>query len=143
METGAFRFPGGSASDDYDWQTDRSVSNGTFQWANNAATFAGVTATQGAQAYVTVNYGSGTPQAGAAWVAYYNGSARARQQIGVDSKGRNWNTVGYWASIRGAAPLTTDDGYNFLRVSHPAPYGIEYWEIGNECYGSWETISMA
>ena len=138
MQTGAFRFPGGSASDDYDWQTDESVSNGTFQWVNNAATFAGVTAANGAQAYVTVNYGSGTPEEASAWVAYYNGNASNNATIGVDSKGRNWNTVGYWASIRGAAPLATDDGYNFLRVSHPLPYGIKYWEIGNECYGSWE-----
>jgi len=137
MGTGAIRFPGGSASDDYDWQTGLSVSNGT-RWANNAATFAKVTQTQGAQPFVTVNYGSGTPQEAAAWVAYYNESAANTASLGTDSKGRNWQTVGYWATIRGAAPLATDDGYNFLRVSHPAPYGFEYWEIGNECYGSWE-----
>jgi hypothetical protein len=138
MQTGVFRFPGGSASDDYDWQTDRSVSNGSFQWVNNASTFAGITAAQSAQAYVTINYGSGTPEEAAAWVAYYNGNASSTAALGVDSKGRNWNTVGYWAAIRSAAPLATDDGYNFLRASHPAPYGIRYWEIGNECYGSWE-----
>ena len=138
METGAFRFPGGSESDDYNWQTDRSVSNGSSQWVNNASTFAGITAAQGAQAYVTVNYGSGTPEQAAAWVAYYNGSASGTASLGLDSMGRNWNTVGYWATIRGSAPLATDDGFNFLRASHPAPYGIRYWEIGNECYGSWE-----
>jgi alpha-N-arabinofuranosidase len=138
MGTGAVRFPGGSGSDDYDWQTDRGVSNASFQWANNAATFASVTQAQGAQPFVTVNYGSGTPQEAAAWVAYYNGAASSTASLGVDAKGRNWNTVGYWASIRGAAPLATDDGYNFLRASHPAPFGFQYWEIGNECYGSWE-----
>ena len=138
MQPGVFRFPGGSASDDYDWQTDESVSNNTFQWGNNAATFATVTASSGAQAYVTINYGSGTPQEAAAWVAYYNGSATSTASLGTDSKGRNWNTAGYWASIRGAARLAKDDGYNFLRVSHPSPYGIHYWEIGNECYGGWE-----
>ena len=138
MKTGAVRFPGGSASDDYDWQTDRSVSDGSFQWVSHAATFAKITAAQAAQAYVTVNYGSGTPEQAAAWVAYYNGSAANSASLGVDSKGRDWKTAGYWAAIRGAAPLATDDGYNFLRCSHPAPYGIRYWEIGNECYGSWE-----
>jgi hypothetical protein len=138
MQTGALRFPGGSASDQYEWQTNLSVPDGTYFWPDNAATFAGVTATQGAQAYVTVNYGSGTPQQAAAWVAYYNGSTSGTAALGVDSMGRNWNTIGYWASIRAAAPLAKDDGYNFLRASHPAPYGIKYWEIGNECYGSWE-----
>ena len=138
MQTGMFRFPGGSSSDDYDWQKDESVSKPTFQWPSDAATFAGVTSTQGAQAFVTVNYGSGTPEEAAAWVAYYNGEASGTASLGTDSMGRNWQTVGYWGAIRSGSQLATDDGYNFLRVSHPAPYGIHYWEIGNECYGSWE-----
>lgn len=138
MDTRVLRFPGGSNSDDYDWQTDRLVSNGSFQWVNNAATFARVAAARGAQAYVTVNYGSGTPEQAAAWVAYYNADASNQTVLGTDFKGRDWKTAGYWASMRGAAPLATDDGYNFLRVTHPAPFGFRYWEIGNECYGSWE-----
>ena len=41
-------------------------------------------------------------------------------------------------------PLAVDDGYNFLRASHSAPFGIKYWELGNECYGTWKnTISTA
>ena len=138
MGTGAVRIPGGSSSDAYDWHINESVPNGTFHWPNSAATFASVGQAQGAQPFITVNYGSGTPQEAAAWVAYYNGSASSTASLGVDALGINWNTVGFWASIRGAAPLTTDDGYNFLRASHPAPFGFLYWEIGNECYGSWE-----
>ena len=30
LHTGVFRYPGGSASDDYDWQTDENSVNGTF-----------------------------------------------------------------------------------------------------------------
>lgn len=52
----------------------------------------------------------------------------------------NWDTVGFWASLRGASPITPNDGLNFLRVNHPAAWtNITYWEIGNEEYGSWET----
>ncbi|EDY20058.1 Alpha-L-arabinofuranosidase-like protein [Chthoniobacter flavus Ellin428] len=138
MDIGIVRFPGGSSSDDYDWSTDRSVSNGSFQWANHASAFARVAETAGAQAFITINYGSGTPEQAAAWVAYYNGSTTNTASLGVDSKGHDWKTVGFWATIRSSAPLASDDGYNFLRVSHPAPYGYRYWEIGNECYGSWE-----
>ncbi|MEO8352456.1 MAG: hypothetical protein ABI680_12040, partial [Chthoniobacteraceae bacterium] len=58
--------------------------------------------------------------------------------IGVDSKGRDWQTAGYWAGLRAASPLGSNDGYNFLRVSRPAPFGFRYWEVGNESYGSWE-----
>ncbi len=134
----ALRYPGGSSSDDYDWQLDRSVTNNSFQWAGSFPVFAAQAVAQGAQTYITVNYGSGTPEQAAAWVAYANGDPASTLVLGTDTKGRNWQTAGYWASIRAAAPLATDDGYNFLRVSHPAGYGFKYWEIGNECYGSWE-----
>jgi hypothetical protein len=138
MGTGAVRFPGGSGSDDYDWHTDRQVSKPTFRWPGNAATFARVAEAQGAQAFVTVNYGSGTPEEAAAWVAYYNGNPTSDARLGMDSRGRAWGTAGYWAALRAEAPQAVDDGFNFLRVSHAAPYGFKYWEVGNECYGNWE-----
>jgi len=139
VKFGVFRIPGGSASDDYDWQTNKQITNSpSWTWANGPGNFARVVEAQGAQAYVTVNYGSGTPEQAAAWVAYYNGASSSTQSLGTDAKGRDWKTVGYWASLRGAAPLGTDDGFNHLRISHPAPFGFKYWEVGNECYGTWE-----
>ncbi len=140
IQTKALRYPGGSTSDAYSWQTDRSVapSNSSFTWAGSFSSFAQLAGTVGAQAYLTVNYGSGTPQEAAAWVAYANGSASNTAALGIDAKGVNWQTAGYWAAMRGAAPLANDDGYNFLRVSHPAPYAFKYWEVGNENYGNWE-----
>jgi len=90
-------------------------------------------------AVVSVNYGSnmdgsggGEPAEAAAWVAYANGSPSNTQAIGKDSKGNDWKTVGFWAGLRASAPLATDDGYNHLRISHPAPIGIPMWTIGNE-----------
>ncbi|MEA3187973.1 MAG: hypothetical protein QOD99_1803 [Chthoniobacter sp.] len=137
METKALRFPGGSASDDYDWQTNRSVSKKKM-WISNAATFARVAEARGAQAYLIVNYGSGTPEQAAAWVAYYNGDPASALALGDDAKGRDWKTAGFWATIRASAPLPLDDGYNFLRISHPQPFAFRYWEVGNENYGNWE-----
>ena len=134
----ALRYPGGSASDDYDWYLDRSVTNNSFQWASPFPTFATQAAALGAQPYLTVNYGSGTPEEAAAWVAYANGEPASTAAIGTDSKGRDWQTVGHWAALRAASPLAADDGYNFLRIGHAAAFGFKYWEVGNECYGSWE-----
>ena len=113
----------------------------------------------GAQAIITINYGTsvansaatktigsysqntcsnpntaGQPQEAAAWVAYSNGSTTNTQVIGVDAAGFDWKTVGYWASLRAATPLGTDDGYNFLRIGQSAPLGIKYWELGNEIF---------
>jgi hypothetical protein len=116
-------------------------------------------AATGTQAMITVNYGTslanasgtssigtygpntcsepntgGQPQEAAAWVAYANGSPNSTQVIGLDAVGFDWKTVGFWASLRAATPLATDDGYNFLRQGLANPIGIKYWELGNEIY---------
>ena len=93
MGTQALRFPGGSLSDDYHWATNTTDSN-TWTWATSFANFAQVATAVRTQAFITVNYGSGTPAEAAAWVKQSN------------------------------------------VTNH---YGFKYWEIGNECYGTWET----
>jgi hypothetical protein len=94
-------------------------------------------------ALVSVNYGTnedgtggGEPAEAAAWVAYANGSPSNPQAIGKDSKGNDWKTVGFWAGLRASAPLAKDDGYNHLRINHPAPVGIPLWTIGNETWSN-------
>ena len=138
MGVNVLRYPGGSLSDDYNWNTNRGVTDSSFQWVTGPGAWATMIAAQGTQGCITVNYGSGTPEQAAAWVAYCNGSGSNTAIIGTDSMGRDFKTVSYWASLRGASPLAVDDGYNFLRVAHPASFGISYWEVGNECYGGWE-----
>ena len=114
----------------------------------------------GAQGLITVNYGTsvanstaslsagsdnvpnhcsepntaGQPEEAAAWVAYANGLPANTHVIGVDATGFDWKTVGFWATLRAASPLASDDGYNFLRIAHPTPIAIQHWEIGNEVY---------
>lgn len=56
-----------------------------------------------------------------AWVAYANGDPADSTIIGVDDHGYDWGTVGEWAQKR-------------VNNGHPEPYGIKYWEIGNEVY---------
>ena len=134
------RFPGGSLSDEYHWVTDRTGTN-TWQWASGLNKFIHVITNVSGQPMITVNYGTGSSNEAAAWVAYVNATNTSAISLGTDAAGTNWQTVGYWASVRAAAPLGTDDGKNFLRLSRVAPLGFKYWEIGNECYGSWETDS--
>ncbi len=92
MNTRFMRFGGGSATDEYDWSTNKDIVSGST-WAFNIDAFAVQARAIGAQAVITTNYGSGTPAAAAAYVTYAN-----------VTKG----------------------------------YGFKYWEIGNECYGTWE-----
>ena len=62
----------------------------------------------GCEPMICVNAGDGTPEEAAAWVEYCNG-----------------------------AP-DTPMGRRRADYGHPEPYGIRYWEIGNEIYGPWQ-----
>ena len=65
------RFPGGSLSDVYHWQTNMSEGQ-TFEWANSFDEFVAIAAATRAAVYITANYGTGTPEEAAAWVNYAN-----------------------------------------------------------------------
>jgi hypothetical protein len=82
----------------------------------------------GASGLTTINYGTGTPEEGGAYVAYLEGNANDNTPIA------GWGTVGFWATLRGQNPLGNGDGLDFLRGGHAAPYNIHYFEIGNEAY---------
>lgn len=104
------RYPGGSTADNYHWSSnspDDPAQGGTDPAANFDAYMTVVTSAA-AQAMITVNYGSGTPQEAAAWVGYANRGG---------------------PHYRGAIP--TYPGAS--RTGHT--YGVRYWEIGNELYG--------
>lgn len=137
------RIPGGSLSDEYHWRTNTNLAN-TWTWSAGFDKYTTLITGLNAQAFVTVNYGTGTPQEAAAWVAYANAPSNilgtgSDVAIGVDSKGYDWKTAGYWSALRNSAPLGTNDGMNFLRISRASPIGLQYWEIGNENYGTWES----
>jgi hypothetical protein len=104
------RYPGGSTADNYHWLSngvDDQSQGGTTASANFDAYMA-VAQAAGAEAMITVNYGSGTPEEAADWVRYAN-------QGGEDYDG----------------PVPTYPGASATGHS----YGIRYWEIGNELYG--------
>ena len=137
------RVPGGSLSDEYHWRINKSLAN-TWTWATAFNGFINLITSANTQAVVTVNYGSGTPEEAAGLVAYLNASVGSSTAIGgTDGTGFAMQNAGYWAALRAAAPLGTDDGMNFLRISRSSPVEARYFEIGNECYGTWETDQQA
>jgi alpha-N-arabinofuranosidase len=89
----ALRFPGGSLSDEYHWSSNTSGTN-TWTWATSFDNFAHVATSTRAQAFITVNYGSGTPTEAANWVRYSNvtkGYAFKYWEIGNENYG-TWET---------------------------------------------------
>ena len=105
------RFPGGSTADFYNWQSNTvqtcSLCGGVAS-SDTFDAFMVVAKASGAQAMITVNYGSGTPQEAADWVQYANKGGPS------------------YSGPVPTYPAGSSTGHN---------YGIEYWEIGNEVYG--------
>ncbi|HAK97681.1 MAG TPA: hypothetical protein DCM87_22510 [Planctomycetes bacterium] len=62
----------------------------------------------GCEPMICVNAGDGTPEEAAQWVEYCNGSAQTPM-----------------GALRAAH-------------GHAEPYGVRYWEVGNELYGAWQ-----
>jgi alpha-L-arabinofuranosidase len=137
-----FRFPGGSSSDDFHFNAAP-----TYNGEGTDGSMASFISSAKGVGLATIDYGSGSPQEAAAFLAYLNAPVGNTTAIGVGQEWSDtanawqqvdWKTAGYWASLRAQAPLAQDDGLNFLRLNHAAPFGIHYWEVGNEEYGSWE-----
>jgi len=142
------RYPGNhGVADLYHWSTKtttryKGADTGYFAPESNFASFA-LFAERLGQSVIVVNYGAnldgtggGEPAEAAAWVAYANADPASTLTLGKDSTGQDWQTAGYWASLRAQAPLPTDDGLNFLRIRHPKPFGFKLWQIGDEVYNN-------
>jgi alpha-N-arabinofuranosidase len=115
------RWPGGNVAQDYHWvwgvgPRDRRPTWANLSWKNEPEPgdigtdeFIRFSRRVGAEPTITVNVeGRGaTPEEAAAWVEYCNGPVSSR--------------------------------YGALRAAngHPEPYGVKYWEVGNEIWGSW------
>ena len=65
----ALRFPGGSLADTYHWTSNTTGTN-AWTWGTSFDAFMHIATNLGAQVFVTVNYGTSTPDDAAAWVAH-------------------------------------------------------------------------
>ena len=140
-----FRFPGGSSSDDFHFNQAP-----TYNGEGTDASMASFIASVNGVGMATLDYvvRAACKRLRRSWHISnaLRSVTRPKSESGLSGMIRpelhiktvNWKTAGYWAGLRAAAPLAQDDGLNFLRLDHPAPFGIHYWEVGNEEYGSWE-----
>ncbi len=87
------RFPGGSLSDEYHWETNTTLNN-TWTWATSFDDFASIVKAAHGEAIITVNYGTGTADEAARWVEYSNitkGYGFKYWEIGNENYG-TWET---------------------------------------------------
>jgi alpha-N-arabinofuranosidase len=115
------RWPGGNVAQDYRWlwgigPRDRRVTWTNLSWKNETEPsdfgtdeFIAFARAAGAEPSLTVNVQSDVQklEEAAGWVEYCNG------------------------------PATTQFGSLRARNGHPAPFGVKFWEVGNEIWGDW------
>ncbi len=123
LGTPLLRMPGGSWSNAYDWLACENGDPKGCYWPTAArpTDFLNLLRATGSAGMWTVSF-NGTAQEAAALVAFFNGAVDDARPIGVDLRGRDWQTVGDWARLR-------------AEHGNPKPLPIRLWEIGNEVYG--------
>ncbi len=144
LHLGIVRFPGGSLSQLYHWRDGvgprawRPAGISYFdgsELANDYGTdeHLELCGRLGAEASITVNFETGTPQEAANWVEYVNGAVPA-------------SPPGTWTTTSWAGDAVAPAGYfAWLRSAfgHPEPYGVTRWEVGNEVYDRWSATYSA
>jgi Cellulose binding domain len=141
-KVGLVRYPGGQVSQDLGWAScqlqspmpnaldctevkrdpnTNVITTNRLEWLARPSDFIGFAKGINAEGLVTVN-ANATAKENAAYVAFMNGSPTNTTVIGIDQKGADWKTVGYWAQKR-------------VDAGQPAPLGAKLWEFGNETYG--------
>lgn len=108
----ALRYPGGSYSDIYNWQTN--VAQGGYDAPNTSFNdFMGTAQAAGAHPIITVNYGTGTPALAAGWVQNANVTNNygitywevGNEVYGNGTYGANWEADSHCTNASGT-PVT-------------------------------------
>ena len=117
------RFPGGGKASHYHWEQAVGPERGKSErdperrssprYQFGTNEFMLLCREVGAEPLLTVNWATGNPGEAARWVEYCNGGVATRQ-----------------------GALRAEHG-------HPEPYGVKYWEIGNECYSAAQVTEYA
>jgi Cellulose binding domain len=107
----ALRYPGGSYSDIYNWQTQTAVDGGYVAPNTSFGDFMSTANGAGAAPIITVNYGTGTSSLAAAWVTAAASDNVKYWEVGNEvygngTYGANWETDSHCETSLGGSPVT-------------------------------------
>jgi alpha-L-arabinofuranosidase len=139
----ALRFPGGSLSDAYHWASHTSIGR-SRAWPASFANFVHVATNIQAEVFLTVNYGSGTPEEAAAWVRCANGTNNCGfkyWEIGNENYG-DWEYDEYSTAHDPLVYATrTKEFFNQMKAADPAiKIGVV---VAAEGYRDWTPKMLA
>jgi len=107
----ALRYPGGSYSDIYNWQTQTAAAGGYVAPNTSFADFMTTANAAGTQPIITVNYGTGTPSLAAAWVQAAASDSVGYWEVGNEvygngTYGANWEADAHCETSLNGPPVT-------------------------------------
>ena len=124
----ALRYPGGSYSDIYNWQTN--IAQGGYDAPNTSFTnFMGTVQATGAHPIITTNYGTGTPALAASWVQNADVTNNygiqywevGNEVYGNGTYGANWEADSHCTDASGA-PIPSGSSPNQTYNCGPSTY---------------------
>ena len=125
----AMRYPGGSYSDIYNWQTGTAAENGYVAPNTGFSSFMTTAKAVGAEPIITVNYGTGTPSLAAAWVsnALSNNDGVKYWEVGNEvygngTYGANWEADSHCDTSSSGGPVTIGSEPSQTYNCGPATY---------------------
>ena len=126
----ALRYPGGSYSDIYNWQTSTATDSGYVAPDTSFSDFMDTARSAGAQPIITVNYGTGTPALAAAWVQNADVTNSygikywevGNEVYGNGTYGANWETDSHCDTSLNGTPVTVGSEPSQTYNCGPAEY---------------------
>ena len=126
----ALRYPGGSYSDIYNWQTSTAVDSGYVAPGTTFSDFMSTANSAGAQPIITFNYGTGTPALAAAWVQNADVTNSygikywevGNEVYGNGTYGANWETDSHCDTSLNGTPVTVGSEPSQTYNCGPAEY---------------------
>jgi alpha-N-arabinofuranosidase len=114
------RWPGGNVAQDYHWQWGVGPRDGRPLWTNLSWKNESEPGDVGTDEFVAFCHRVG---------------AEPQITVNVEGRGATAEEAAAWVEYCNG-PATSK--YGAMRAaSHPKPYGVKYWELGNEIWGEW------
>jgi len=130
----ALRYPGGSYSDIYNWQTQTAAGGGYVAPDTSFADFMGTANAVGAAPVITVNYGTGTPALAAAWAQGAASDGVAYWEVGNEvygngTYGSNWESDAHCDTSLNGTPVTIGSEPSQTYDCGPTQYAANFLQF--------------
>jgi hypothetical protein len=130
----ALRYPGGSYSDIYNWQTQTAAAGGYVAPNTGFSNFMSTANSAGAAPIVTVNYGTGTPSLAAAWVQAAASDNVQYWEVGNEvygngTYGANWEADSHCKTSLNGSSVTIGSEPSQTYNCGPVEYAANFLQI--------------